>query len=109
MATPLELTASAVLFDMDGTLVDSTGVVEMLWGRFCDEYEIDTATLLAFSHGRRTPDIVARFLPDASPVEIASVSAELEAREGRRSPTASWRSRGPQACWRPWPCRGLWW
>ena len=81
MATPLELTASAVLFDMDGTLVDSTRVVEMLWGRFCDEYEIDAGALLAFSHGRRTPDIVARFLPEASPAEVESVSAELEARE----------------------------
>jgi sugar-phosphatase len=81
MVTPLELTASAVLFDMDGTLVDSTGVVEMLWGRFCDEYEIDAGALLAFSHGRRTPDIVARVLPDASPAEVESISAELEARE----------------------------
>ena len=81
MATPLELTAAAVLFDMDGTLVDSTAVVEMLWTRFCDEYAIDAAELLAFSHGRRTPDIVARFLPDASEAETESVSAELEARE----------------------------
>jgi sugar-phosphatase len=81
MATPLELTAAAVLFDMDGTLVDSTAVVEMLWTRFCDEHGIDADELLAFSHGRRTPDIVARFLPDASLAEVESVSAELEARE----------------------------
>ena len=81
MATPLELTAAAVLFDMDGTLVDSTAVVEALWTRFCDEYGIDAGELLAFSHGRRTPDIVGRFLPEASPAEVESVSAELEARE----------------------------
>ena len=79
--TTLELTAAAVLFDMDGTLVDSTGVVEMLWTRFCEEHRVDAGELLAFSHGRRTPDIVARFLPDAAPDEVEMVVAELEARE----------------------------
>ncbi len=81
MTTLLELTAVAVLFDMDGTLVDSTAVVEMLWERFATERGVDTGELLAFSHGRRTPDIVARFLPEAAPEELAAVSAELEARE----------------------------
>jgi len=81
MTPPLELTAAAALFDMDGTLVDSTSLVEALWERFCTERGVDVETLLAYSHGRRTPDIVARFLPDASPADRAAVSAELEARE----------------------------
>ena len=81
MATPLELTAAAVLFDMDGTLVDSTAVVEMIWVRFCREHGVDVADLLSFSHGRRTPDIVTRFLPDATADETARVIADLEARE----------------------------
>ena len=81
MTPSLELTAAAALFDMDGTLVDSTALVEALWGRFCIEHGVDVETLLAYSHGRRTPDIVARFLPAASPADRAAVSAELEARE----------------------------
>jgi len=81
MTPPLELTAAAALFDMDGTLVDSTSLVEALWERFCTERGVDVETLLAYSHGRRTPDIVARFLPDSSPADRAAVSAELEARE----------------------------
>jgi sugar-phosphatase len=81
MTTPLELTAAAVLFDMDGTLVDSTAVVEMLWTRFCAEHGVDVDTLLAFSHGRRTPDIVRRFLPDVTAAEAEAVVAELQARE----------------------------
>ncbi len=81
MTPSLELTAAAALFDMDGTLVDSTALVESLWERFCVEQGVDVETLLAYSHGRRTPDIVARFLPDASPAGRAAVSAELEARE----------------------------
>jgi sugar-phosphatase len=81
MAPSLELTAAAALFDMDGTLVDSTAIVERLWGRFSTEHGVDVAELLAFSHGRRTPDIVARFLPDASESEVASTVAALETRE----------------------------
>src|SRR5207342_1981182 len=81
MTPALELTAAAALFDMDGTLVDSTALVESLWERFCLEHGIAVETLLAYSHGRRTPDIVARFLPGASPAGRAAVSAELEARE----------------------------
>lgn len=81
MEPGLELTAAAALFDMDGTLVDSTSVVESLWARFCDEHGVDLAGLLAFSHGRRTPDIVARFLPAATPEQVVAVTAELERRE----------------------------
>ncbi|MDX6358556.1 MAG: mannitol-/sugar-/sorbitol-6-phosphatase [Nocardioidaceae bacterium] len=77
----MELTAAAALFDMDGTIVDSTAVVESLWRRFCREHEVDADALLAYSHGRRTPDIVHRFLPDAPVAEIRAVTAELERRE----------------------------
>ena len=75
----LELTAAAALFDMDGTIVDSTTVVETLWRRFSVEHGVDPEELLAWSHGRRTPDIVSRFLPAAHDVD--AVVAELEARE----------------------------
>jgi mannitol-1-/sugar-/sorbitol-6-phosphatase len=77
----VELTAGAALFDMDGTIVDSTAVVESLWRRFCREQGVDADALLAYSHGRRTPDIVRRFLPDASPEEVRAVATELERRE----------------------------
>jgi len=81
MTPSLELTAAAALFDMDGTLVDSTAVVEALWTRFCVEHGVDVETLLDFSHGRRTPDIVERFLPRASRADRGAVVAALEGRE----------------------------
>jgi sugar-phosphatase len=77
----LELTAAAALFDMDGTLVDSTAVVEGLWARFGREHDLHVGELLAYSHGRRTPDIVRHVLTTAAPDEIAAVVAELERRE----------------------------
>jgi len=79
--SPLEVTAAAALFDMDGTLVDSTAVVESLWLRFCREHRVDAGALLAWSHGRRTPDIVHRFLPDAPLPDRQALTSELQRRE----------------------------
>jgi sugar-phosphatase len=64
---------------MDGTIVDSTAVVEALWRRFSDEHGVDPGELLAWSQGRRTPDIVHRFLPAG--VDVDTVVAELQTRE----------------------------
>src|SRR3954469_13574396 len=61
MPAVLDLTASAALFDMDGTLVDSTAVVEALWRDFCREHDVDETVLVPWSHGRRTPDTVRHF------------------------------------------------
>ena len=59
------ITARALLFDMDGTLVDSTAIVERVWGGFADRHGIDVAELLDYAHGRQTLDTVQKFLPDA--------------------------------------------
>ena len=69
----------AVLFDMDGTLVDSTGVVEQVWGVFAADYNLDIEAILATSHGVQGIDTVRRFAPaDADHLAIA---ADLMARE----------------------------
>ncbi|MGI4745104.1 MAG: HAD-IA family hydrolase [Janthinobacterium lividum] len=54
---------SAVLFDMDGTLVDSTAAVERVWRRWAARHDLDFGALLAVSHGRRASDTIARFAP----------------------------------------------
>jgi sugar-phosphatase len=64
---------------MDGTIVDSTAVVETVWGQFADRFGIDVEELLAYSHGRRGPDTVRRFLPAGH--DAAEVTRQLEARE----------------------------
>ena len=77
----LELTAAAALFDMDGTLVDSTAVVEEIWRDFCREHGVDERVLVPWSHGRRTPDTVRHFLPDAPAAHVDAIVADLEGRE----------------------------
>lgn len=71
--------AAAVLFDMDGTLVDSTAVVQTIWGQFADRFGLDVDELLQYSHGRQSLDTVRHFLP--SGYDPLTVTREQEARE----------------------------
>jgi sugar-phosphatase len=52
---------AAFLFDMDGTLMDSSAVVERVWGSWAKRHGIDAATLLATVHGVRSEDTIRRF------------------------------------------------
>ena len=53
--------AGALLFDMDGTLVDSRVVVEKIWKRWCDEHGVDWHYVLRRLHGVRMLDSVKMF------------------------------------------------
>lgn len=74
-----DLTSTALLFDMDGTLVDSTALVERTWGDFAARHGLDLTDVLAFAHGRPTAATVHRFLADAS--LAATETARLVAHE----------------------------
>ena len=75
----LDLTATAVVCDMDGTLVDSTAVVEQIWAEFADHYGADLDEVLRYSHGRLTSDSVRHFLPAGH--DPVAVTAHLDAQE----------------------------
>jgi mannitol-1-/sugar-/sorbitol-6-phosphatase len=80
----IDLVADGFLFDMDGTLVDSTAVVEALWTEFGEEYGIDPADLIDFSHGRQTIDTLNQFMPDRSGEERIAIAQAIAAAEVRR-------------------------
>lgn len=77
------LTCRAVLFDMDGTLVDSTAVVEEVWGEFAARYSLDIAEILRTSHGVQAVDTVRRFAPAGS--DVMALTEELGAMERVRT------------------------
>jgi sugar-phosphatase len=79
VAQSLDLTATAVVCDMDGTLVDSTAVVEQVWAEFADQYGADLEAVLRYSHGRLTSDSVRHFLPPGH--DPVAVTAHLDAQE----------------------------
>ena len=65
----------AVLFDMDGTLVDSDAIVDRSWSRWATEYGLSPAEVLAVAHGNPAVATIAQMLPDATPAERAAAWA----------------------------------
>lgn len=59
----IHVRCKGVLFDMDGTIVDSTQVVESAWGSWAARHEIPLDVVLSFSHGRPTQATLDHFLP----------------------------------------------
>jgi sugar-phosphatase len=55
----------AALFDMDGTLVDSTALVESEWAEWARQKELNPLEVARFSHGRRTEDAILHYFPKA--------------------------------------------
>lgn len=65
----------AILFDLDGVLVDSTAVVERVWRDWAEERGLDAGRILEVAHGRRAAEIVRLFAPD---LDADSEACELE-------------------------------
>jgi mannitol-1-/sugar-/sorbitol-6-phosphatase len=67
-----------LLFDLDGTLVDSRAVVERQWRRLCERLGLDFADVLAVLHGVRSADVIRAFAPHA---DVEAEAAALDAAE----------------------------
>ena len=63
------MTARAVLLDMDGTLVDSTAVVERIWTEWAQRNNLAVDEVLHVIHGRQGHASMAILLPER-PVEV---------------------------------------
>jgi sugar-phosphatase len=84
MPVSIRLRSVAVLFDMDGTLVDSTQSVERQWRRWAARVGLDAAGIIAVAHGRRTLDVLHQFAPHLATVDEAARfdAEEAQDREG---------------------------
>ncbi|MGH9371231.1 MAG: HAD-IA family hydrolase [Vicinamibacterales bacterium] len=73
----------AVLFDMDGTLVDSRQIVERIWLHWAAEHRLAPEAVLAVAHGRRTFETMQLVAPElATPEEAARLDALEAEQEG---------------------------
>ncbi len=52
-----------VLFDLDGTLVNSLAAVDRAWGAFCLRHGLAVEAVLSQIHGRRSIDSIRALLP----------------------------------------------
>lgn len=81
MSAPLagllpERTFGGVLFDMDGTLIDSTGAVMRSWLRWCEEFDVAPADL-AGSHGRTSINTIRAIMADRPESEQLAAHARI--------------------------------
>ena len=70
---------AALLFDMDGTLLDSSAVVKRVWTAWAARHGVDVTELLTTIHGVRAEDTIRRFGPVG--VDVATEAALLHEQE----------------------------
>ncbi|KAK9765723.1 DL-glycerol-3-phosphatase [Basidiobolus ranarum] len=70
--SPKTLRAKAFIFDLDGTLIDTTPLVERHWRNFALEHGLDGDKILETSHGRRTIETIGLWVPEKATPEIAN-------------------------------------
>ena len=69
---------SAMLFDLDGVLIDSTPAVERVWHRWAVEHGFDPEAVVRMAHGRPSRSTIRELLPNS---DIAREDHEVERRE----------------------------
>jgi sugar-phosphatase len=79
-----QITCNAILFDLDGVLIDSTPAVTRVWTRWAVAHGFDPGHLVRKAHGRPSIETIRDFLPDANhELENAEVErCEIEDLEG---------------------------
>jgi mannitol-1-/sugar-/sorbitol-6-phosphatase len=73
-----EIRCAALLFDLDGVLIDSTPAVARVWHRWAIEHGFDPAEVVARAHGRPSLTTVREFLPNTN---HEAENREVERRE----------------------------
>jgi mannitol-1-/sugar-/sorbitol-6-phosphatase len=80
----MEFHCSAILFDLDGVLVDSTRSVDRQWRRWAEEVNVDPDEVVRIAHGVRTIEVVRRLTPnlDADAEVLRLEKREAEDQDG---------------------------
>ncbi|MEV5343804.1 HAD-IA family hydrolase [Streptomyces sp. NPDC052676] len=89
MTSPHAVTARALLFDMDGTLVDSADSIDRVWREFAARHRLDPSTVLAALPGRTAHDIVSGLLPAAGSLDVTAEVTWIRAREEATTDTVT--------------------
>src|SRR5579862_1283562 len=61
----LEIMCTAMLFDLDGVLIDSTPAVTRVWSRWASAHGFDPVELVRKAHGRPSIETIREFLPNS--------------------------------------------
>ena len=78
IASPLQVTCKAILFDMDGILISSLGSVERSWTKWAALRGIEPAYAIKIAHGCRSIETVAKLRPDLDAEEENRFIEQME-------------------------------
>ncbi|ENM5727994.1 HAD-IA family hydrolase [Vibrio mimicus] len=79
----MELDFRGLLFDLDGTLVDSSEVITRAWEAFGLKYNVDADIILPTVQGKPTYEAIKALRPEASHEDVTSDALWLEAMEAK--------------------------
>ena len=76
--------AKAILFDMDGVLIDSAPAVERVWRAWALAHGLDPASVVAQAHGRRSIETIRAVAPamDAEKENVKVEQMEIDDKDG---------------------------
>jgi sugar-phosphatase len=74
----VSLSCEAILFDLDGVLVDSHHVVERTWHRWVARHGMDVPDIVQRAHGRRSVETVREVAPELNAEEEVRWLADVE-------------------------------
>jgi mannitol-1-/sugar-/sorbitol-6-phosphatase len=72
---------SAILFDLDGVLVDSTKAVDREWREWAKRKGVDGDAIMAIAHGVRTVEVIRRVAPHLDAAAEAALIENHEAHD----------------------------
>lgn len=74
----IEIDVESVLFDMDGTLINSSPAVVVAWKLFAETYPLDLEDILHSAHGMRTIDVLRKWCKITDPKLLESEVIRFE-------------------------------
>jgi len=79
----MDLKFKALLFDLDGTLLDSSEAIDRAWGAFTEKYQLDVDEVLPAIQGKPALESIKALRPDASEADILEDAKWLENMEAQ--------------------------
>jgi sugar-phosphatase len=75
----IQIECDAMLFDLDGVLIDSTVCIKRHWQQWAQQHSLDMANIMQVAHGRRTVETIRLVAPHLCAEEEAEHFAAVEA------------------------------
>lgn len=90
----LQFSCRALLFDLDGVLVDSTASVGRVWRRWAERHELEPEAVIRTAHGRRSIETIRLWAPHLDAVAENRIVEHMEIEHTRELLSSL-----PPDCW----------